>query len=917
MPINLNDVSSTVKAKAYTPKFFSKILTGNGKTTGLINELTNPMHIVREVSDSNIENILNHKKKVISGKTTTEIIPVNPILMSLWRYMRTMPYNDATYIGSNKNVTPEIEYYIKMQPHALTYCQIDNGVIAGAKSVTKTFDVNYHIQVYAICDKRKNEAEIEYNMENLAEVQENKYINIFSYQPIKYINACLNEIENKSTNFKFDRTKIQDYITNYSLYDEICKRAEEWQTEKIAEMFDKLLVQLATDVYSVQNEEQLRDKFNKLVHELRFLEEYNIPLNLYQKIYQTIKTNLKPEHAHIFCKQNLNLLLSDTMTQIENVKPTLNQIPVNPKNNVDISFYSPEQQKAITTTEPLVLVQAGAGTGKSTVILGRIKHMIGAGIEPEDITVLSFTNAAADNIKDKNPGVNSMTIAAMINQIYEYNYPKQQLSGNETIINCLSAYYPDDKIAQEFIKVLSIFTKKEPTNAYVTLNSFVENNFDAVEKLLDDIKLTSLELEIVICYQKCEQMSEPQNLKNKHIIIDEVQDNSIFEFIYTLKYCLKNKNTLFMVGDCSQTLYEFRASNPKALNVLENSGVFTAYQLQVNYRSNQEILTMANAGLRDIEANQYANIQLQANSLNTVTEQSFLDKVHLSYEQVIHAKDLNEYIETTMQTTLKPYIDEKIANGEKVALLAFKRKEVQKLKSVISSMYPNKVVTDLCPAKTIDTTIFSDFLKTTWNQMSFVSSSADITAVIADEIAIALSKKAKLSAKAQKAILAFVTEWRVTNKPIIDAWAMQVSIGKLSLEEYLNNVKENMISFEISKNAARQSTVANKNRQMKQDNSKLNADFVVSTIHSAKGLEFDNTIVLYKDEPKMSMKEEDKRLYYVAFTRAMNSEYILAYGNNKGSSIETDYYMILKDLHARYPAANSPLNVIQTKIDNT
>lgn len=102
--------------------------------------------------------------------------------------------------------------------------------------------------------------------------------------------------------------------------------------------------------------------------------------------------------------------------------------------------------------------------------------------------------------------------------------------------------------------------------------------------------------------------------------------------------------------DCSQTLYEFRASNPKALNMLEGSGVFATYQLQVNYRSNQEILDFANCLLRDIEANQYAQIQLQANSLATVTEQSFTDKVHLKYSWMPHMKDFKDTIPSVLKS---------------------------------------------------------------------------------------------------------------------------------------------------------------------------------------------------------------------------------------------------------------------------
>ncbi len=92
---------------------------------------------------------------------------------------------------------------------------------------------------------------------------------------------------------------------------------------------------------------------------------------------------------------------------------------------------------------------------------------------------------------------------------------------------------------------------------------------------LDETQQTTLELEIITAYAQIDTLNVPSQFKTKHLIIDEVQDNSLFEFIYTLKYVNKFQTSLFMVGDGSQTLYEFRASNPKALNILEMTEYFS------------------------------------------------------------------------------------------------------------------------------------------------------------------------------------------------------------------------------------------------------------------------------------------------------------------------------------------------------
>ena len=190
-------------------------------------------------------------------------------------------------------------------------------------------------------------------------------------------------------------------------------------------------------------------------------------------------------------------------------------------------------------TSRSVMTQAGRGTGKSTVILERIKYLETCGVPASDITVLSFTNAAADNITEKNPNVGSMTIAKMIIDIYSMNHPTHKVSAIDTIINSIDIFYPNSQFAATFRhRLLEVDQNK--TGAFTALNTFVENHFDEVIALLDRIEQTSLELQIIICYQKIDDMAEPLHVQSKYLIIDEVQDNSVFEFIYVLKYVTKH-----------------------------------------------------------------------------------------------------------------------------------------------------------------------------------------------------------------------------------------------------------------------------------------------------------------------------------------------------------------------------------------
>lgn len=360
-----------------------------------------------------------------------------------------------------------------------------------------------------------------------------------------------------------------------------------------------------------------------------------------------------------------------------------------------------------------------------------------------------------------------------------------------------------------------------------------------------------------------------------------------------------------VITDCSQTLYEFRASKPKALNVLEGSGVFTAHQLQVNYRSTQEILDFANVALQNIEANQYAHIQLRANSLRQVTEKSFTDAVKFKYHRLAKLGDLKDRMDTIFANDLKPYIDDCLARGEHVAFLAFTRQTIALCEQHLESLYPNSSRVKLIPEKTYNTTIFSDFIRSCWDQVKFMPSKGIVTIItraLMDNLVQATAGKARAGSIQQKASN-MLTGWTQQYGGAIAAWERQYVAGQLDIDEFLGNVRETMLSYEIAANAMKQALMSQHNREIKEANAQVDADFILSTIHSAKGLEFDNVVVIYRNDN--TLEEDKKRMYYVAFTRAMHSEYIVAYDTVSSPAIETDYKTIVKNLHRIAPASAS------------
>lgn len=343
--------------------------------------------------------------------------------------------------------------------------------------------------------------------------------------------------------------------------------------------------------------------------------------------------------------------------------------------------------------------------------------------------------------------------------------------------------------------------------------------------------------------------------------------------------------------DASQTLYEFRSANPKALNALEASGVFTPYKLETNYRSNQEVLDMANVHLlSEIEANQLAQIRLRANSLVPVTAQSFQDKVHVVHEHYTSdAKFITDLPKLLSQHTYT-YVSDCLSRGEQVAFLAFTRREAFAVQKRLEEMFPGRSVISMISDRRRASTFFSAFIKMYWSDIEAVDP-ANAAYVFAKEI---IARGPASNAQAQQALAKMASEWWTESGSAIQGWVYEYQSAIITKETFFDRLKKCILDYEIRYNSIRDALMHRNNEERKIRNLETNADLIVSTVHGVKGLEFDNVVVIYKDQSDMS--EEKKRLYYVAFTRAKNSLFVLSHGTTLSARILSDYNLIVDSL---------------------
>ncbi|MEU6263713.1 ATP-dependent helicase [Saccharopolyspora shandongensis] len=883
--------TASVAKKAVDPKFFSSKLTGSGKKTGLLNENLRPINTATNTAYA-IASDIEVKQSSTQHDITTSSVPMAPItrraLLSGGAFTLPTPHVDDRFVlDTSASKVQDWDVIFDMTPQGLTLYEDKSG-----GKPTRDLVIQYRMELFFF---KKGLIEPE-RAASVRWVTASRYHDAAVFlqwdtSPMENARHFIDDVLTTAGLTASNLDELDEWMNEYPIYERITRLAQIWDSEAIADEVCRYI----TDMPASPAEEQL----NMLAVQLRYLENYNVPLEAYRQIHKQLDAAFSEQIAAKLSKQNLSLLMNHTLDHLEQMKPRLvaPAQPVTPP--VLPPHLSKQQLDALTTHEPLVMTQAGAGTGKSTVILERIKYLESCGVPASDITVLSFTNAAADNITEKNPKVGSMTIAKMVIDIYSLNHPTHKVSAIDTIINSIDIFYPNSQFAAQFrSRLLEVDQNK--TGAFTALNTFVENHFDEVVALLNRIEQTSLELQIIICYQKIDDMAEPAHVQSKYLIIDEVQDNSVFEFIYVLKYITKHAQSLFIVGDASQTLYEFRSANPRALNTLEGSGVFATFKLTTNYRSNQEILDFANVVLGGLETNQFANIQLQANSLAVPTADSFQEKVTLAYREVTRlATFVTQGLQPIVRNTVIPdYVEKCLYRGERVAFLAYSRREVALIQAVLETTYPNRHVASLVSERVYATDIFSKYIKFFWNDVLQVQP-GNASFVVSQGIKDNMGKLTKNASNpnVEKAILRTISEWWVENSATINGWVALCNQGSLPHETFFDRLRDNLLSFEITRNQQKLNVNKQKNQERKRKNLESNADLVVSTIHGAKGLEFDNVVVLYKED--VTMSQDTKRMFYVAFTRAMNSQYVLSYGTTKNPPIQSSYEQIVNALTER------------------
>lgn len=286
------------------------------------------------------------------------------------------------------------------------------------------------------------------------------------------------------------------------------------------------------------------------------------------------------------------------------------------------------QLEAVKTKEGSVLVIAGAGSGKTKTLTYRVARLIEGGVKPENILLLTFTKKAADEMLNRAvmildsrcEKVAGGTFHSFANQILRKYSTLLDLRNNFTIIDRADAQDVVNHIRGAIIAkqekrfprkgtILDIYSKA--VNKNMSAQSVIETEYNQFVHCVDKINEISkayvtykrenslLDYDDLLLYlrtllQSNDEIRKKLSEQYKYILIDEYQDtNSLQADI--IKLLASEHNNVMAVGDDSQSIYSFRGANFR--NILDFPKIFPdtkIIKLEQNYRSSQNILALTN-----------------------------------------------------------------------------------------------------------------------------------------------------------------------------------------------------------------------------------------------------------------------------------------------------------------------------------
>ena len=291
---------------------------------------------------------------------------------------------------------------------------------------------------------------------------------------------------------------------------------------------------------------------------------------------------------------------------------------------MELSGLNKQQIEAVKHIDGPMLVLAGAGSGKTKVLTSRIAYLIEQGVSIDNILAITFTNKAAKEMKEREikligydaKSIQISTFHSLGLKIIKENYARLGYKSNFVILDSddtltvVKKIMKDLNLNPKFYNARDIRNKiSSAKNELLDPEQYSKVEFDSNiievyrkynKKLLinnsvdfDDLLILPIRL-----FKQYPDILKYYQDKYKYVLIDEYQDTNEAQYIFSKMLCNNHKN-IFVVGDNDQAIYAFRGANYKnILNFEKDYPNCKVIMLEENYRSTQNILDAANSVIK-------------------------------------------------------------------------------------------------------------------------------------------------------------------------------------------------------------------------------------------------------------------------------------------------------------------------------
>lgn len=536
---------------------------------------------------------------------------------------------------------------------------------------------------------------------------------------------------------------------------------------------------------------------------------------------------------------------------------------------MDYSTLNKEQYDAVMSSASKRLLLAGAGTGKTYSLIAAISRVVDCGAAPESVLVLTFTNAAALEMSERyrkhHPDERQPEFRTFHAFCYHLLATNPSVRKKLGYLTCPTVMSKDEfKTYQGKARMISGCKLPESKLSRDDLSH--KEALDqkayriALYKLIHKDNVITFDM---MCKKVCKLFVDKEECisdyldKYKHIFVDEFQDTDPAQWEFVKSFV---NSSVLVVGDALQALYSFRGADSSIIKSLATDLEWETHVLNENYRSGEDICNFANEMSTYADDDYRVPLQAVGQESGKVTVRSVASVEYLSSINKLSKEKIVEELQNCKGTTailartnkeveeLGEFLTDK---GYQYSVKDKNKDNINILKSVQSSDY-------MC---TWLSTMLSSEKYYTWAKLCSLEEDKP-----EEERATPLTLLTTkfLNYKMGEVFNRICTIRNILRKDISKVEKTAAIFTELKLPVDLD------VDTSVSTATEFIDNVINSLEEYKAE------ELYIGTIHSSKGLEYDNVILLNVGTKLFPLDNEDMlNLYYVGITRAKNNLLVL------------------------------------------